>query len=127
MRKVLRQEHKYLLTYENYLVSKHYFEGVLHPDKHSGPNGYVIRSLYFDTVNNDDFYNKIDGLEIRRKIRLRIYSPKDEFAYLEMKSKQGNYQKKESLKLSKKDAYELINLNYDVLLNYEEEFAKKIH
>ena len=127
MRKVLRCENKYLLSYENYLVSRHYFSNILHPDKHNKVNGYVIRSLYFDTVNDDDFYNKIDGLEIRRKIRLRVYSPKDDFAYLEMKQKQGNYQKKESLKLSKEDAIELIDLNYDVLLKYDEEFAKKIH
>lgn len=127
MREVLRCENKYLLNYEKYLTSRHYFSQILHPDIHNGINGYVIRSLYFDTVNDDDYYNKIDGLELRRKIRLRIYSLKDDFAYLEMKQKQGNYQQKKSLKLSKSDALELINLNYDVLLNYDEEFAKEMH
>ena len=94
MREVLRRENKYLLTYEKYLTSRHYFLQVLHPDSHNGIDGYMIRSLYFDTVNDDDFYNKVDGLELRRKIRLRIYSPKDKFAYLELKQKQGNYQQK---------------------------------
>ena len=127
LRKVLRQEKKYLITYENYLNSRFLFNQALHPDKHSGDNGYMIRSLYFDTIFDDDFYNKIDGLEIRRKIRLRIYDPKDNFAYLEMKQKEGNYQQKRSLKVSKEDAIELINKNYEVLLKYENDFALEIY
>lgn len=71
MREVLRCEKKYLLNYENYLTSRNYFSKVLHPDKHNKLDGYMIRSLYLDTVY-DDFYNKIDGLELRRKIRLRM-------------------------------------------------------
>lgn len=127
MREVLRCEKKYLITYDNYLKSRHYFLQVLHSDSHNKIDGYTIRSLYFDTVNDDDFYNKIDGLETRRKIRIRIYNPDDDFAYLEMKSKQGDYQKKKSLKLTREDAEELIKLNYDVLLKYKEKFAKEIH
>lgn len=98
MRTVLREEKKYLITYENYISSNHYLSKVLHPDIHNGINGYMIRSLYFDTLNNDDFYNKVDGLELRRKIRLRIYDPDDNYAYLELKQKQGNYQKKRIIK-----------------------------
>ncbi len=127
MREVLRCEKKYLITYENYLKSKNYFLQVLHPDSHNKIDGYTIRSLYFDTVNDDDFYNKVDGLETRRKIRIRIYNTDDDFAYLEMKAKQGDYQQKKSLKLTRSDAEELIKLNYDVLLKYKEKFAKEIH
>ena len=67
MREVLRCEKKYLITYDNYLKSRHYFSKVLHTDEHNGDRGYVLRSLYFDTLKDDDFYDKIDGLEVRKK------------------------------------------------------------
>lgn len=127
MRTVLREEKKYLITYENYISSNHYLSKVLHPDIHNGINGYMIRSLYFDTLNSDDFYNKVDGLELRRKIRLRIYDPDDNYAYLELKQKQGNYQKKESLKLTKEEAIRLIHLDYDVLLTKNDKFASEMY
>lgn len=127
MRVVLREEKKYLITLENFIKANNYFSKVLHQDEHNGNDGYIIRSLYFDTPNNDDFYNKVDGLETRRKIRIRIYDTNSDFAYLEMKQKQGNYQQKKSLKITREDAMELIKKNYDVLLKYEEEFALEIY
>lgn len=127
VRKVLREEKKYLITYQNYISSNHYFSQTLHPDIHNKEDGYIIRSLYFDTLFDDDFYHKIDGLEIRRKIRLRIYSPDDDFAYLEMKQKQGNYQQKRSLKISKENAIRLINKEYQVLLETNDPFGIEMY
>lgn len=63
------------------------------------------------------------GADNRRKIRLRIYSPNDNFAMLEIKQKQGENQLKRSIKLKKKDALELIKGKYDCLLKYKEPFA----
>ena len=99
MNEVLRQEKKYLLSYDQFRRLDHTFEQVLHPDSHNGKMGYPIRSLYFDTMQERDFYEKEDGLEIRRKIRLRTYSLDSDFAMLEMKQKQGENQKKRSLRL----------------------------
>lgn len=127
MRNVLREEKKYLITLENYISNCHFFKQVLHEDVHNGQQGYKIRSLYFDTINDDDFYDKIDGLQLRRKIRIRIYSPSDKFGLLELKQKEGNYQRKRSLKMSKKDILEMIKGNYSVLLQYEEEFAREMY
>ena len=44
---------------------------VVHTDSHNGPDGYQVRSLYFDSLSNRDFQEKEDGLELRRKFRLR--------------------------------------------------------
>lgn len=127
MRRVLREEKKYLITLENFVKYDFYFSQVLHRDEHSLDEGYFIRSLYFDTLNDDDFYNKVDGIAVRRKIRLRIYNPDDDFAYLELKQKDGNYQQKRSIKISKDDALQLIALNYDVLLKYNDPFANEMY
>jgi hypothetical protein len=86
-----------------------------------------VRSLYFDTIYDKDYEEKQNGIKNRRKIRLRIYDVNDNFAMLEMKQKDGEYQLKKSLKLNKEDSIELINGNYSVLLKYKEEFAKQCY
>lgn len=125
MNTVFREEKKYLIGIEDRFKLNNYLKNFLTEDPHNGAEGYLVRSLYFDTLNEKDFTEKQDGIEMRRKVRLRIYSSKDEYAKLEIKQKQGNYQKKRSLIIKKEDAQKLINGDYGVLLKYEEDFAKE--
>ena len=125
MNVVTREEKKFLISLEEFRTKSHYLDTLMIQDEHNGADGYCIRSLYFDTVYDDDFFEKLEGVETRRKIRLRVYDPKHNFAMLEMKQKQGASQKKRSLRLPKADAEALIQGRYDVLLNYEEDFARE--
>lgn len=127
MREVLRQEKKYLLTYEQFRSLDGTLSKLLHEDENGGREGYMVRSLYFDTMQERDYYEKEDGLEIRRKIRLRIYDPAADFALLEMKQKQGENQKKRSLRVTREDAQELAKGRPGCLLNYEDEFAEECY
>ena len=104
MKQVLRQEKKYLISKSDYIKYSAAFNTYLAQDENNGEHGYTVRSLYFDTLFDNDFNEKEEGVDIRRKIRLRIYKPTDEFASLEMKQKQGSQQLKRSLKMSKEDA-----------------------
>ncbi len=83
----------------------------------------MVRSLYFDTIDDTDYTEKEDGYEYRKKIRLRIYSPSANNAKLEMKEKLGDNQRKRSLNISKEHALELISGRYECLLSYENPFA----
>lgn len=123
MNEVLRQEKKFLITLPQYYRFSNHLSQVLTLDKHSQGDGYMIRSLYFDTMDDKDYHEKEDGVELRRKIRLRNYGPHLPFAVLEMKQKQGGLQKKRSLNLNKEDAKRMIMGDYSVLLKYEESFA----
>lgn len=102
------------------------FSQLLMPDAASINGSYRVRSLYFDTLDDKDFFDKITEQNIRRKIRLRIYGPQDKTAKLEMKQKENIYQKKRSLTISKQDALQIIQGNYSVLLGYKEEFAAEL-
>lgn len=124
---VIRQEKKFLLNLEKTYKANAYLEKILSQDIHNGTLGYMIRSLYFDTLDDRDFNEKEDGIEIRRKIRLRIYDVKSPFALLEIKQKQGSQQLKRSLKISKVHAEELSKGNYGSLLNYTEPFAAECY
>lgn len=101
-------------------------EQIMLQDSHNGPLGYTIRSLYFDTPDDEDYRDKLDGLELRKKVRLRVYDPKADYAMLELKQKQGSLQKKRSLRMTRADALRLIAKDYSVLLSYSEPFASEM-
>ncbi len=123
MNDVLRQEKKFLISLDQFYRFSNNLSKVLRLDDNSQGDGYLIRSLYFDTLEDNDFQEKEDGVDPRRKIRLRNYGPDMNFAMLELKQKQGIMQKKRSLRLSRKDAEKLIQGEYSVLLEYDNPFA----
>ncbi len=127
MDEVLRQEKKYLLTVPDGQELDARLSSCMLRDEHSGPHGYSIRSLYFDSLNDMDYWDKIDGLELRRKLRLRAYSPAADFAMLEMKQKEGAYQKKRSLRVGREDARRLCQGDYSPLLKYADPFAAECY
>ena len=127
MKDVLRTERKFLLNMAEAKLLEARLNAVLHRDVHAGFDGYQVRSLYFDTADDQDYFEKAAGLELRRKLRLRIYSPQDTCAFLEMKQKQGAYQHKRSLKVTREDAQLLIRGDYSPLLHYKEPFAAECY
>lgn len=117
---VNRRELKYPIGEKDYYKINSLFNKILTPDKNNGEYGYKIRSLYFDSINNDDYFAKISGDEVRKKIRLRIYDTKTDKVKLEIKRKINISQIKETTTISKEDAIRLINKDYSVLLKYDE-------
>ena len=124
--RVFRTEKKYVLNtvQASGIFSRLYM--VMQGDLHNGTNAYMVRSLYFDTVYNDDYFEKMAGIERRRKIRLRIYDVNSPTAKLEIKEKQGANQLKRSLTVSRDDAMELQKGNFEVLRNREEPLAEEL-
>lgn len=127
MNEVYRQEKKYLMTLADMERLSGILDRVMLQDAHNGALGYTIRSLYFDTLDERDYMEKMDGMELRRKIRLRVYNPDGDFAMLEMKQKEGNYQKKRSLRIEREEALALINGDFDGLLRHQDPFAAECY
>ena len=115
---VYRTENKYILSNKDISNIKYKLNKLLTKDKNSKGDSYIVRSLYFDSINNIDFNTKLAGVEIRKKIRLRTYDIHSDKCKLEMKQKNGDLQHKISIWISKEDAIELINKNYSVLTHY---------
>ena len=82
-----RHEEKYILTYAQYAVLYQRALQVLHPDEHGGT--YCITSLYFDDHADSALAEKLDGLKLHSKFRLRTYGCDGGFIKLERKDKQG--------------------------------------
>lgn len=115
---VLRREIKYVVAETEAAEIKRELAAVMSPDAHSPSGSYRVRSLYFDTLNNRDYFAKLAGIESRSKLRLRVYSASDETAKLEIKRKWGEYQRKDTLTLTRRDAERLIRGEYVCLLDY---------
>ncbi|MCQ2523797.1 MAG: polyphosphate polymerase domain-containing protein [Lachnospiraceae bacterium] len=124
---VLREEKKYGISLERAQALFFKLSQAMDGDPFNGLNSYLVRSLYFDSINDDDFFEKGEGIEYRKKIRLRVYDPKANKAKLEMKEKSGSSQRKRSLTLSRDDAKRMIAGDYSVLLGYEEELASELY
>lgn len=127
MNEVYRQEKKYFMNLLDMAQLAARLDQVMLRDAHSGAQGYAIRSLYFDSLDERDYQEKVDGIELRRKLRLRIYDPAADFAMLEMKQKEGIYQKKRSLRIARADAEALVRGCYDSLLSYPDPFAAECY
>lgn len=126
MLSVLRREFKFLMSHDNAIALQNELDMLLGTDKYSQKGYYYVRSLYYDSWNNKDYIQKFDGLENRRKIRIRIYSSKQENAKFEIKEKQGAYQKKDSLIVDRQHAEAFIKGEYAGLLDYEEPVAHRL-
>ena len=105
----LRHELKYHITPAEMSVLR----GVISPLLQHDPNGnenneYHIRSLYFDTINDDFLNEKIAGVGDRKKYRIRIYNFKDSVIKLECKSKYGDLISKQSVTIPRELADQLI-------------------
>ena len=126
---VTRRELKYAIDYETSLILQNELECLLQPDTYSqSANGYyTVRSLYFDSWNNKDYKEKFAGIERRKKIRLRIYNTDQQNAKLEIKKKEGVYQKKDSLVISRTEAEQFIQGEYYRLLDMGEETAYRLY
>lgn len=127
MNTVLRREEKYAIQSKEALLFSSKFEQLMWKDSFSKDGSYTVRSLYFDTIDDKDFFDKINEQYLRRKIRLRIYSPNDKKVKLELKQKQDVFQKKRTLLISREDACQLIAGNTSVLLRYNSDFANEIY
>ena len=46
----------------------------------------MVRSLYFDSLEDSDYYDKLDGVMNRKKIRLRIYEAGSDYVSPEERS-----------------------------------------
>lgn len=124
---VVRTEKKYSITWSQNNVLKDRLSLTMKADENGGSEGYQVRSLYFDSIYDNDYLDKINGVECRKKIRLRIYSPEQEKVKLELKQKRGAAQRKKSLLISRKLAEEMIGGSYAGLAEQDSELAMEFY
>lgn len=96
-----RHEIKYICSEAQLAIIRNRISGICKKDKHVNEDGtYRIRSLYFDDYNNSSYYENENGVNPRKKYRIRYYNYNLEHIVLEKKSKIGSKTLKESCNIS---------------------------
>jgi hypothetical protein len=112
---VLRYERKYLMPNDLMDEFRQRLLPFVVPDDYSVKNEagiyqYTVRSIYLDTRDIECYKQKGDGVELRRKLRIRGYNTMDADSkvILEIKRKIGNRIRKHRSTLYYKDLFELM-------------------
>ncbi|MBQ1172787.1 MAG: polyphosphate polymerase domain-containing protein [Lachnospiraceae bacterium] len=124
---VNRVEKKYLIDPVEMQFLKSRISTYMQEDAHNGSSGYIVRSVYFDSLYDSDFFDKEDGVDDRKKIRLRIYNTNSDVAKLELKEKKGGVQRKRSLLIKREEAEALIQGDFHYLKEKKEPLAQNIY
>lgn len=105
----MRHELKFFINEMQYRLLSSALDNVLKRDPFGDANNnYAIRSLYFDTIFNDAYYDKINGTKDRDKYRIRIYNFSDKAIKMECKTKVGSLISKRSVTIPRELADQLI-------------------
>lgn len=122
-----RNELKYEMHPLDALCLQNELDVLLLRDPYSAYGSYMIRSLYFDSLNDIDFKEKYAGDEKRKKIRIRIYDCSSSEGKFELKKKIGNYSQKETILISREEIQMAMEKNFLFLLNHESETALELY
>jgi len=105
----LRHELKFTLHKDAATILKQRLSLLLPFDNNANHNGeYYVRSLYFDTIDADAYFEKMDGVQTRRKYRIRFYNQNLDFIRLECKEKFDSMTLKRQARISLPYAQKII-------------------
>ena len=99
-----RNEWKHEITPFDKIVLTQRLSAIMKRDIHATNGLYHIRSLYFDDLHDTALYEKIDGVNMRDKYRLRYYNDDTSYIVLERKSKINGLCNKKSVPINRQDA-----------------------
>jgi SPX domain protein involved in polyphosphate accumulation len=123
---LIRQEFKYYVSTSVVTELRSYLKEIMEIDENADSKNsqYTITSLYFDTPNEDDFEDKVDGLKSREKFRLRIYNHEDNLVKFESKRRVETAINKTSAIIPKEEVNKILDGNYKFLLESKNDFLK---
>ena len=105
-----RHELKYKISYPDYLAMRSRLRPVMKADPHASAGGrYLVRSIYFDNLNDKALREKIDGVAKREKFRIRYYNDDLSYIVLEKKMKIGSLCLKYSAPITEEECRKILN------------------
>ena len=108
-----RHEVKHEISKTDMLILRQRLRAVMKPDTHAVNGQYEIRSLYFDNLNDKALREKLDGVNIREKYRIRLYNNDPSMIHLERKFKHGGLGYKDSANLTPEQAQAIADGDVD--------------
>ena len=112
-----RHEWKHEINYLDRLTLLTRLSAVMKRDSHAVNGTYRIRSLYFDSLSDKALREKIDGVNLREKFRIRFYNGDPSVIHLEKKSKRGGLGAKYSANLTAEEAQKIVDGDLDWMMD----------
>ncbi|MEX1375993.1 MAG: polyphosphate polymerase domain-containing protein [Eubacteriales bacterium] len=125
---MIRNEIKYIISpiKKDILIKK--LECLCQRDPNCiSPSGYRVSSLYFDDYNNSSYYDKVNGINYRKKYRIRAYNNETKKINLEKKVKHENICEKQVFPITYDEYISILRGNLNFLKLYTSPTARDFY
>ena len=122
-----RHEYKHEISRGDMLVLRSRLSAVMKRDTHAIDGKYFIRSLYFDNASDKALREKINGVNMREKFRIRYYNNDTSVIHLEKKSKVNGLCLKDSATLTKEMAQAIADGDYGWMMTSDEPLIREFY
>ncbi len=122
-----RHEWKHTISYMDLLSIRARTRAVMTLDRHAKGGKYLIRSLYFDNASDTALREKIDGVNMREKFRIRLYNGDTSFIHLEKKSKRSGLGTKYSAVITADEVRALLGGDYSWMMGPDRPLVQELY
>ena len=122
-----RHEIKHEINMSDLLTLRMRLKAVMQTDPHAIDGKYLIRSLYFDTPTDKALREKLDGINVREKFRIRYYNNDTSVIHLEKKSKLNSLGNKQSANLTREEAQAIVSGELDWMLSHPHGLVRELY
>ena len=123
-----RHELKFEVDHGQYLCIRQRLRAVCEPDPHTGNDGtYLIRSVYFDNIDDKALREKINGNSMREKFRIRYYNDSLDYVTLEKKQKINDLCKKVECSLTKDEMCDILSGDTAFMRDHPAQLVRELY
>jgi hypothetical protein len=122
-----RHEWKHILNMEDLLILRQRLPSIMESDPHAIDGKYHIRSLYFDNIDDKALREKIDGVNMREKFRIRLYNCDPSVIHLEKKSKRNGLGTKYSANLTAEEAQKIVDGDLEWMISSDRPLVQELY
>ena len=127
-KEMYRHELKYQISFSDYLAIRQRLRPVMKPDEHVRSDGrYIIRSVYFDNLDDKALREKINGVQKREKFRIRYYNDDLSFIVAEKKLKCNNLCMKMDARLTEEECRALFTGNTGWMMGHPSGLIQELY
>ena len=122
-----RREWKHEINQSDLLALRCRLSAVMEVDSHSINGKYRVRSLYFDNIQDKALLEKINGVNVREKFRIRYYNGDTSFILLEKKSKINGLCQKEQEQLTLEETQAILRCDTSFLEKNQKPLIRELY
>lgn len=122
-----RHEWKHEINVSDQIAVRQRLKAVAKADPHAQNGKYEIRSLYFDNLWDQALREKVDGVNMREKFRIRYYDGDTSLIHLEKKEKYNGLTRKTSEVLTKREAQAIVEGDLDWMVHSGRQLVAELY